>query len=169
VRILVTADTHGHPLPAALLRAAGRAGLILHAGDALQASALDALRARAPLHAVSGNCDPPDLGLPDRLVLEVAGCRIGLTHGHLGRGRSTPERALSAFAPGEVQAVVFGHSHMPLLERRGGVLLLNPGSATERRRAPQPSFAWLEVAQGGRLGAEIVALPAGGAGVPGPA
>lgn len=159
MRILVTGDTHGHPLPAELLAAAARAELILHTGDVLAASALASLRALAPLRAVAGNCDPPDLGLPAREVLDLAGHRVGLTHGHLGRGRTTTDRALAAFGAGQVEAVVFGHSHQPLVERRSGVLLVNPGSPTERRRAPRPSFAWLHAADGGPLRAEVVPLP----------
>lgn len=159
MRILVTGDTHGHTLPAELLAAAARAELILHTGDVLRPQALDTLRALAPLWAVAGNCDPPDLALPARRVVTAAGRRVGLTHGHLGAGRSTPERALAAFPPAEVEAVVFGHSHQPLVEHRAGVLLVNPGSPTERRRAPHPSFAWLYADERGPLRAEVVPLP----------
>lgn len=158
MRVLVTGDTHGHALPPELLQAAAVAALVLHTGDVLEPEALTALGGPARVRAVAGNCDPVTLGLPERLLLTVAGRRIGLTHGHLGAGRTTPARALGAFRPGEAEVVVFGHSHQALVEWRDGVLLVNPGSATERRRSPFASFAWLDVACDGGLRARIVPI-----------
>ena len=89
----------------------------------------------------------------------VDGVRIGLTHGHLGIERSTPERALFTFGPlpGDVVDVVaFGHSHVPVVERRSGVLLVNPGSPTDRRRQPAYSFGLLRIGPDGQVEAEIV-------------
>ena len=154
VRVLVLSDTHvpgrARDLPAAVWAAADAADVILHAGDLTDLWLLHALRRFAPTHAVAGNVDPPETAavLPQRALVELGGLRVGITHGHLGRGRTTPDRALSQFAGEAVDVIVFGHSHQPLIQRRGGVLLLNPGSPTDRRRAPEPTFAWLTVAAG---------------------
>ncbi len=115
---------------------------ILHAGDWTQALAADLLEALAPLDGVAGNNDPPGLHerFGTRRIVELAGVRIGLTHGHLGPGVTTRDRARRAFATDSVDAVVFGHSHVPLVERDGGRWLVNPGSPTDRRR--QPLFSW---------------------------
>jgi len=84
-----------------------------------------------------------------RRIVEVASTRLGLVHGDLGVGRTTPERATRSFEPDEVDAVLFGHSHIPLLDRLpDGRLLLNPGSPTDRRRRPRYSWALLEVDAG---------------------
>lgn len=163
-RILVLSDTHipqrARDLPAPVWLAAERADLILHAGDVTAGWVLAALARFAPVVAVRGNLDGDDADLPPRRVITVAGARIGLTHGHEGPGRSTPERALAAFRGERVQAVVFGHSHQPWLEwTPDGVLLVNPGSPTDPRRAAAPSYAWLAVGPGG-VEAEHVFLDA---------
>ena len=165
MRIGVISDTHigdaKARVPVAALRAFAGAECILHAGDVMIQDVLDALAAVAPVHAVSGNCDPSDLArrLPERLVLQLGGLHIGLTHGHLGRGVSTPSRALSAFASGmeELEVVVFGHSHEPYNSMHGRTLLFNPGSATQRRRQTYPSYGLLEIEEG-RCRGEIIYL-----------
>ena len=156
ITVIATGDTHlprfGRTLPEPLARAAAGADRILHAGDITEPFVLDLLAAAAPLDAVAGNNDGPELleRLGVAKVIEVGGLRIGLTHGHDGAGRTTPERAWRRFsteAPG-VGAIVFGHSHQPLIERRDGTWLLNPGSPTDRRRQPTFSFLRLTIADG---------------------
>lgn len=164
--VLLTADTHlprfGWILPRQLLDAADHAQLILHAGDLTDEFVLEALSAAAPTVAVAGNNDGPELTsrLGTMRVAEVEGVRIGLTHGHLGSGRTTPDRAVRTFAEVEppVHAVAFGHSHQPMVERRGDLWLLNPGSPTDRRRQPEFSFVRL-VIEGDHLEPELVTYP----------
>jgi putative phosphoesterase len=88
--------------------------------------------------------DDPSLqaALPERRVVKVEGVRIGLVHipgARLGR-----EERLVSWFPG-CGAVVYGHTHVPQLEQHRGVWILNPGSPTERRRAPNRSMALVEV------------------------
>lgn len=162
-KILVLSDTHipgrARSLPPQVLEAAARADAIIHAGDLVSVDVLDELALFAPVTAVRGNVDDDEVyrRLPDRALLERGGVRIGVTHGHLGRAATTAGRALEQFAGVVVDVVVFGHSHQPLIERRQGVLLVNPGSPTDRRRAPRPTFAWLQCG-GGRVEAELVAI-----------
>lgn len=160
VRLGLVADTHLLPRGSAVvLPAPLRAGLagvdaILHAGDIACAEVLAALAEIAPTHAVRGNVDPPGLDLPARRLLEFDGAAVGLTHGHLGPGATTPQRALRAFA--HLPAViVFGHSHRPLIAEEGGCLLVNPGSPTQPRGRP-PSFALLSLAPGAEPQARVV-------------
>lgn len=163
MRVLVISDSHipqrAGDLPLAVWEAAREADAVLHAGDLTDLWVYHALRRFAPTHAVSGNVDPPETAaaLAERRVLNLGGVRVGLTHGHRGAGRTTPERALAAFAGDAVDVVVFGHSHQPLIEERDGVLLVNPGSVTDRRRAPWCSFAWLRI-DGGKAAAELVRI-----------
>lgn len=150
-RVVILGDTHlprfGHQLPGPLADGLADANLILHAGDITQRFVLELLAAYAPVEAVAGNNDPPELAasLGWRRVVEVEGVRIGLTHGHHGTGRSTLERARLAFADSDppVDAVAFGHSHQPFVERIGATWFLNPGSPTDRRR--EPSFSYLRI------------------------
>ena len=96
---------------------------ILHAGDWTDPLAVDLFEALAPVHGVAGNNDGPALHerFGTRRVVEVQGVRFGLTHGHLGPGATTPERAVRAFAdePG-LAAIVFGHSHIPVVRVPAG-------------------------------------------------
>jgi putative phosphoesterase len=118
-------------------------------------SVLEELRALGPpVHAVHGNADEPALrsALPQEVVVEAAGARIGMVHVP-GPAPGREERLVRRF-PG-CDAVVFGHTHLPVVERHAGVWLLNPGSPTERRRGPFHSFLLLHVAAG-RIRPELV-------------
>jgi uncharacterized protein len=159
--VIVTGDTHlprfGTTLPGALVEGLKEADLVLHAGDLTATLVLELLSAFAPVEAVAGNNDPAALRsrLGVRRIVEVEGVRIGLTHGHAGTGRRTLDRAISTFAEERLDAVAFGHSHVPLVERRDGVWLLNPGSPTDKRRQPRYSYLRLRVA-GGRIEPTLV-------------
>lgn len=148
VNILVLADTHiptrAKPLPRALIEALPQAELILHAGDITTRGVLKELERYAPTVAVAGNNDDAELVslLPARTIVTAGRFRIGLVHGDGPRG-TTFSRAAAAFASDKLDCVVFGHSHQPLSVEEGGVLYLNPGSPTDRRRQPQFSYAWL--------------------------
>jgi uncharacterized protein len=144
-------------LSAECLRELERADLILHGGDVVTASVLLELEAISPVEAVYGNMDEPALqdALPERRVVEVEGARIGLVH-IPGPSVGREERLVSWF-PG-CDAVVYGHTHVPRVERHRDVWILNPGSPTERRRAPQRSMLVVEIS-GTRLEPRFVALP----------
>jgi uncharacterized protein len=131
-----------------------RADVILHAGDLVAASVLRELESFAPVEAVFGNMDEPALQaeLPERRMVEVEDLRIGLVH--IPGARAGREERLVSWFPG-CDAVVYGHTHAPQLERHRGVWILNPGSPTERRRAPQHSMLVLRVA-GARFDIEQV-------------
>ena len=165
--VVLVGDTHlprfGRQLPSPLVAGLAHADLVLHAGDITQRFVLELLGEFAPVVAVAGNNDGPDLQaeLGWRRVVEVGELRIGLTHGHLGGGRTTVERARLAFASEDspVAAVAFGHSHQPMVERFAGQWLLNPGSPTDRRREPAFSYLRLEVT-GKELRPELVTYAA---------
>jgi putative phosphoesterase len=159
VRLALVSDTHlprfGRALPRALLDGFEAEGInrILHAGDWTQPLAVALLEAIAPVDGVAGNNDGPELHerFGTRAVLELDGTIVGLTHGHLGTGRSTPQRARGSFEDLAVRpaAIVFGHSHIPLVERlEDGTWLVNPGSPTDKRRQPLFSWAVMDVAGG---------------------
>lgn len=120
-------------------------------------SVLEELRAIGPpVQAVYGNADEAALRelLPKELVLEIEDVRIGMVH-IPGPAAGREERLVRRF-PG-CDAVVFGHTHLPLVERAGGVWLLNPGSPTERRRGPVHAFLRLSVA-GRRIRPRLVEI-----------
>ena len=130
--------------------------MILHAGDVLVADLLDELRELAPVHAVLGNNDDSLVGvLPETLVVELGGVPIGMVHDSGARaGRAARMRRRF---PRAARSCVFGHSHQPVDEI--GVddqRLFNPGSPTQRRRAPTRTMGWLELRAGEVVHHEIV-------------
>jgi putative phosphoesterase len=116
------------------------ADVILHVGDFTAASVLQQLQDLAPVAAVHGNMDEPALRslLPDRVVVEEEGVRVGLVHDP-GPVTGRHERLRGAFP--DCGLVVYGHTHLPELVSVAGVWFLNPGSPTERRRAPGHTMA----------------------------
>ena len=134
------------------------ADLILHGGDIATVAVLEELRTLGPpIEAVYGNADEPALRaeLPKHRVVEVEQVRIGMVH--VPGPAAGREARLAARFPG-CDAIVYGHTHLPQLERIEGVWILNPGSPTERRRAPSRSVLVVEVT-GGKLAPRLVALP----------
>jgi putative phosphoesterase len=149
VRVAVISDTHmprgARTLPAACLGRLAAADLILHAGDLSAVSFLTELRAIGPpVEAVHGNVDEPALRamLPAERVVDVGEVRVGMVH--VPGPRAGREARLAARFPG-CAAVVYGHTHLPQVDRHGTVWILNPGSPTERRAAPARSMLELDV------------------------
>jgi uncharacterized protein len=165
--VAAISDTHlprgARRLPESCLERLRAADAILHCGDFSTTGALEELRALGPpVHGVRGNVDEPALRdlLPEELVVELGGARIGMLHAP-GPAAGRGERLVRRF-PG-CAAIVFGHTHLPQVERfdvvglLNGVWLLNPGSPTERRRAPFHSLLELTV-ESGRIRPELVRL-----------
>jgi uncharacterized protein len=161
VNVAVISDTHlprgARRLPADCLARLQAADLVLHAGDVVARPVLEELQALGPpVHAVQGNMDDAELQalLPRTAVVEAAGARIGMIHDPgppAGRG----ERLVRRF-PG-CAAVVYGHTHEPEVSRHDGMWILNPGSPTERRRAPSKTMGMATV-EDGRVSFELVTV-----------
>lgn len=162
MKIIVVSDTHmprmAKGLPAPLKKELEGAELILHAGDWTEPEVHRMLSRYAPVIGVAGNNDGEalvqKLGL--KRIVKAESMRIGLVHGHAPvKSRTALQNALLAFEGEQVDAIVFGHSHVPLMKRQDGVLLFNPGSPTAKRRQPQYSFGVM-LAAGGKLEAKHI-------------
>jgi putative phosphoesterase len=145
--IAILADTHipkgRRRLPERCIEIVACAEALIHAGDLTSVSVLDELRALCPtVHAVHGNVDEPALqrSLPTQLEFELGGRTIAVTH-DAGPAKGRLARMRSRFPSAD--AVVFAHSHLPLHEEEGDFQIFNPGSPTERRRAPRCSMGLL--------------------------
>jgi putative phosphoesterase len=161
VRLAIISDTHlprgARALPAACVEYLRAADLILHAGDFIELSVLDELQALGPtVCGVRGNVDAAELQarLPLTRVVEAAGARIAMIH-DAGPAAGRLARLRRRFP--DVDAVVFGHSHIPLLESEAGFTIFNPGSPTERRRSPRHTMG-LATADHGQITFELVPL-----------
>lgn len=151
--IAVISDTHmpkgGRALPAACAERIRAAEAVIHAGDFSTAAVLADLCELCPVVlAVHGNVDDAELRreLPESLQVEVGGRTIAVVH-DAGPAKGRLTRMRTRF-PG-ADAVVFGHSHLPLHEEEGGFQIFNPGSPTERRRAPRHSMGLLHPSAAG--------------------
>ncbi|WP_409299024.1 metallophosphoesterase family protein [Peribacillus sp. SCS-26] len=153
MKIVVLSDTHmprkGRVLPDQLKTELGNCELIIHGGDWKTLDVYEELSAYGEVRGVHGNVDGEDIKklFPEKIIVESGGVRIGVTHGH-GKGLTTERRARAAFVDEEVHAVIFGHSHIPLLKKEGGILIFNPGSPTDKRRQPRYSFGILTIEEG---------------------
>ncbi len=168
VRLLLTSDTHvparARDLPAPLWRAVADADVVVHAGDWVDVTLLDALAARATrLVAVVGNNDGPKLRarLPEVARVELAGLRLAVVH-DTGPAAGREARCAARFP--DVDVLVFGHSHIPWDSTAAtGLRLLNPGSPTDRRRAPSHTYLTATVEDGRLLDVTLHELPPRGA------
>jgi hypothetical protein len=140
MQLAIISDTHmprgERTIPVLCLERCRRADAILHAGDLVDVPILELLRSLGPpVHAVAGNGDSPFLAaiLPRRLEITFEGVRVGMLHDP-GEARARLRNLAGAF-PG-ADAVIFGHTHSPQREEEGGLQIFNPGSPTDRRRAP---------------------------------
>ena len=159
--VAVIADTHlprgQRRLPDSCVERLAAADLILHAGDLLSASTLAELELIGPpVVAVQGNQDDAELRrqLPLERIVEADGARIAMLH-DAGPAAGRLERMRRRFP--DADAVVFGHSHLPLHEQVNGFQIFNPGSPTDRRRAPAYTMGVARV-EAGSVSFELVEL-----------
>jgi putative phosphoesterase len=164
MRLVILADTHvparARDLPAPVWEAVDAADLVVHAGDWVDVSLLDALEERSSrLLAVWGNNDGPALRtrLPEVATADLDGLRLAVVHETGGRtGRET--RCDHRFPDTDV--LVFGHSHIPWdTTTPGGLRLLNPGSPTDRRRQPTATYLTATVQRGRLRDVRVHELP----------
>ena len=160
--IAVISDTHlprgNRRLPRGCVERIRNADLLLHAGDVMTLGAFEEIEAiGTPLAAVRGNVDSDELRrlLPAERVVEAGGARIALVH-DAGPRSGRLERMRRRYGD-RADAVVFGHSHLPLHESTPGFQIFNPGSPTERRRAPAHTMGLARVDKRG-LSFELVQL-----------
>jgi uncharacterized protein len=162
MRIAVISDTHmprgSRALPARAVAELRAADAILHGGDFMRAEVLELLqRLGPPVHGIHGNVDDEALRrmLPAARVVELGGVRIGMIH---DAGPRQGRLARMRFRFKDADAVVFGHSHLPLHEADAdGFQIFNPGSPTERRSAPTHTMG-IATVQDGRVHFELIAL-----------
>jgi putative phosphoesterase len=135
-------------LPERCIELIARSDAVIHAGDFVTAEVLEEIESLGPpVHAVHGNVDEARLRrrLPETLQLEVGGLRIAVIH-DAGPRAGRAERLRARFP--DADCAIFGHSHMPEHARLGAFQIFNPGSPTERRRAPTRSMGTLRVRDG---------------------
>jgi len=161
LRLGIISDTHGLLRPE-VLRAFARVDYILHAGDIGSVELITELEALAPLYAVWGNTDGPDLKrvLPEVIQMRLEGFDVLVVHGHQ-LGSPTPEGLHRRWPNAEI--IIYGHTHMPMLETVDQVVtVMNPGGAGARRFDLPASVGIMELEPGIPPRARLVPLTAAG-------
>lgn len=155
-KIVIVSDTHipfrAKKLPQPLVDACQEADFIIHAGDWQTMDVYHELAAYAEIDGVTGNVDPWDIleKFGRKKILTFGDLKIGVVHGDSDR-KPTEQQAYDTFSNDDVDIIVFGHSHIPVMREADGVTLFNPGSPTDKRRQAQFSFGLLEISDSWEL------------------
>lgn len=150
LKVVVVSDTHmprmAKTLPSVLVKDLQTADLIIHAGDWQTLDAYHLFSKYTSVVGVYGNVDDEEVRrqFNEKEIIHIGYYTIGLTHGH-GTKKTTEERALETFGDEKVHCIIFGHSHIPVLKSVNGVLLFNPGSATDKRRQSMYSYGIITI------------------------
>ena len=161
MKIGVVSDTHGRGIPAQLINEFKGVELIIHAGDFCAAKDLKIFTDLKEVKAVYGNMDESALQkkLPEKIIFKLADCTVGVYH-----GEGPPQKILDAvraeFKEDKIDAVVFGHSHIPFNKSIDGILFFNPGAPNDTVCAPYCSYGILEI-DGKKISGKIIKVKDG--------
>ena len=146
MKIGVVADTHSQEVPKQLWDDFEDMDCIVHAGDFCTWDDYQKFKDKKELKAVLGNLDDAKLKkvLPQKLIFKLGGFSFGVYHGE-GPAQKVLDFAKAKFEKDKVDAVIFGHSHIPLNLTIGGVLYFNPGSPCDTICAPYCSYGVIEI------------------------
>ena len=151
MKIGVISDTHipdkAEDIPKKILDEFKHVDMVIHAGDLVDLSALEALKGVCGnVKAVWGNMDPEEVRktLPQKETFKAGNFKVGLMHGWCHPAKLI-ELLTEAFKNDKVDLIIFGHSHCGLNEKKGGILFFNPGSATDKVFAPYNSYGIIEI------------------------
>lgn len=152
MRILIVSDTHRHNENYfRALERVGQVHMVIHCGDAEGSEYILQEAAGVPLHIVMGNNDFFS-DLPRELELEAAGKKILVTHGHYYCVSTGYELLRDEGKARDFDIIMFGHTHKPVIDRSGGITILNPGSLTyPRQEGKRPSYIVMEIEEGGAV------------------
>lgn len=158
-RIGVISDTHGGPAVTRLCtEIAGDVDCWFHLGDYISDAAELKKLTGKPVYTVRGNCDEysDDFTALSERVVEISGKRFFLIHGHSYGVKESLSRAAYRAEELHCDALLFGHTHISLIDNYDGLLIVNPGSPRLPHGSRKPSFAILTITDDGKLRAQIV-------------
>jgi len=120
--------------------------LIIHAGDYISREVVEDLKSYKNFIGVWGNVDDTEIKdlIKEKEVITLEGYKIGIFHGH-GNDKTTIDRAYEKFKEDQVDIIIFGHSHQPILKTKNDILMINPGSLMNKRRERWFSYVVLEL------------------------
>jgi putative phosphoesterase len=163
-RIAVLSDTHFHnfdEMPSSLLEKLKTFDLVIHLGDFVNKDLVEYFRGFNNFYGIAGNHDPQSVKkiLPKTDVIQVNGKRLGLLHGYWFPF-FCQHRSLARFKNDNVDAILYGHTHVIRNEITDNILFFNPGSASALWPAPWKTYGVLNV--GESITGEIISIPGEG-------
>ncbi len=150
MKVVVLSDTHAKglkDLPERILEDLKRADLIIHAGDYTSRNLLDQLRDLNNFKGVHGNMDAGEIKreLPDKEIFKIRGFKIGITHPPEGGSPFGLRKKVQSKLGGDLNLIIYGHSHKPVNKREGSTIYFNPGSATGAFPARYKTYGVLRI------------------------
>jgi uncharacterized protein len=150
MKIAVVSDTHVKNCPEGFIEfikeISKDTDMILHAGDYISCDSIKFLQQNYNFAGVYGNVDTnlPENLLNEKEIINIFKYRVGIFHGH-GQNKGTFDRVYDKFMNDDVDVIVFGHSHQPSIVTKNGILYLNPGSPSNKRRERWFSYIMLTI------------------------
>ncbi|MCR5304717.1 MAG: metallophosphoesterase [Lachnospiraceae bacterium] len=157
MRVLIISDTHGRdePFNKVIARTGRDIDMLVHCGDIEGREEMYRRSLSCPVRMVPGNNDYFSM-MPKDVQFEIGDHRVWLTHGHIYRVSLGLEYLKDEARARDVDVVMFGHTHRPVIERDGNLTLLNPGSLTyPRQENRRPSYIVMEIKENGDTDYEI--------------
>jgi hypothetical protein len=158
MKILVVSDTHGETdrLFDVLKSVKGHISAVIHAGD-YEGDAAEIVKKYPdlPVYAVCGNCDYGKIMPPVKLI-ELGSKRIFITHGHRYDVNYSLMKLAYTAMQNEADIAVFGHTHIPLVEKYEGLTIVNPGSLSRPRGGSKNSYAVIDIDDNGKIDIKLV-------------
>ncbi|MGN0299017.1 MAG: metallophosphoesterase family protein [Lachnospiraceae bacterium] len=156
MRVLIVSDTHKHTnVLEKVLAKIGKIDLMIHLGDVINQEEYIRSLAACPVEMVAGNNDYFS-NLPQEKEIRIKQYRVLLTHGHYYYVNTGTQFILREAEARGYDIVMFGHTHMPVIEKRNHTYAINPGSiALPRQKGRQPTFIVMNVDENGKLQFEL--------------
>lgn len=158
MKILVLSDTHGETdkMFCILKDVKKHISAVIHAGDyESDASEISKIYPDLPVYGVCGNCDFAHIMPPVRLI-ELGGKRIFITHGHRYNVHAGYIGLAYTAMENQADICIFGHTHIPVIEKHEGIYIVNPGSLSRPRGFGKPSYAVIDIDDNGSITPKIV-------------
>ena len=147
MKILVVSDTHRNTgrFSELMQEFSKKISAVIHLGDNVGDVDFIKKNYRLPVYAVAGNCDYGG-NIPHEVLLHIGGKRVFFTHGHYYNVRNNNVETLAKRAL-EVEADIclYGHTHIPSVQVRNGIIFFNPGSLSEPRGNSRPSYGIIKI------------------------
>lgn len=160
MKLLIISDTHGNNINVIkVIKTIGsKINSIIHLGDYDEDIKIISNEVpNIPIHCVAGNCDFNSL-TPKEQILTFNGTKILISHGHKYNVKWGYDKIFYTAQEREVQAILFGHTHIATIEYRKSILLMNPGSISEPRNTAIPSYGIIDITDSGLLQPSIVGI-----------